>query len=218
MIIAPSMLAADLADLRGALAACEAAGCELIHFDIMDGHFVPNLSFGPPVVRAARAHSSLAFDVHLMVSDPAPYVEPLCGLDLRLLSFQIETTHFAPRLLSLIHMHGMGPSVVLNPQTPVSSLSDVLHLVDNVLIMSVDPGFGGQCFIERSWDKLAELAARREELRARGHDFTIEVDGGVNGDNLQRLKAAGVDIAVMGSAFFHASSAQQADFVKSAAQ
>ncbi len=214
MLIAPSILACDLADVRGALECAKAAGCSIVHFDIMDGHFVPNLSFGPPLVRSARHHSQLDFDVHLMVTDPGAYIEHLSGLELRLLSFQIEASHFAPRLLSQVRMRGMGTSIVLNPQTPLSAISEILHLVDNVLLMSVDPGFGGQVFIEHTWDKIARLAGLREQG---GHSFSIEIDGGVNADNLERLRGSGVDIAVMGSAFFSASAAEQAEMVKLAA-
>lgn len=211
MLIAPSILACDLADVRGALEAARLAGCELVHFDIMDGHFVPNLSFGPPLVRSARPHSSLDFDVHLMVTDPAAYIEPLAGLGLKLLSFQIEATNFAPRLISRIRQAGFGAGVVLNPQTPISAISEILHLVDNVLLMSVDPGYGGQSFIGRSWDKIAQLA----EARQRGaHAFTIQIDGGAGADNLERLRDSGVDIAVMGSAFYGVSAEQQAQLVR----
>ncbi|MCC7479328.1 ribulose-phosphate 3-epimerase [bacterium] len=217
MEIAPSVLAADLADLRTAMQLAGEAGCRMLHFDVMDGHFVPNLTFGPPVVRAARAHSSLEFDVHLMVTDPGHYIEPLSGLEIGLLSFQVESTHFAPRLLNLIRLRGMRPSLVLNPQTPLSSIEDIVHLADNVLLMSVDPGFAGQVFIERSWDRIRRLAELRRRLQENsGHSFSIQIDGGVNADNLERLRDSGVDIAVMGSAFYSASAAQREAMVSAA--
>ncbi|MBN2082619.1 ribulose-phosphate 3-epimerase [bacterium] len=199
MRISPSILAADLADLSTCLKHLEGTGCDMVHFDIMDGHFVPNLTFGPPLVKAARRHTKLPFDVHLMVTNPADYVEPLTGLDIKLLSFQIEATRFAPRLISLIREHDMRPSVVLNPQTPLTAVEHVLPLVANVLIMSVDPGFAGQPFIEQMYAKIEQLNAYREENEL---VFTIQVDGGVNQNNIDELSAIGVDIVVAGKAFF----------------
>jgi ribulose-phosphate 3-epimerase len=193
------MLASNLADLRGELAGLENSGLRLVHWDVMDGHFVPNLTFGPPVIRLARQHSSLGFDVHLMVENPAEYVRPLSGCGVELLSFQIEATRYAPRLCGLIREQGMQPSIALNPQTPLDSLDYVLGLVDNVLIMTVDPGFGGQSFIEASWVKISALMQKRDQL---GLKFTIQVDGGVCSANLPSLKQAGVDIAVAGTAWF----------------
>lgn len=201
MRLAPSILAADLANVGAELAAMEAAGCDSVHWDVMDGHFVPNLTFGVPLIRAGRPHTSLPFDVHLMVTDPVPYVHQLSGLGVTLLSFQLETTHFAPRLFELIREHGMNPSVVLNPQTPLGTLDEVLNLVDNVLLMSVDPGFAGQEFISAVYGKIERLAGLRSH---RGLSFEIQVDGGVNSDNLSRLAGLGVDNVVAGKAYFSA--------------
>jgi ribulose-phosphate 3-epimerase len=199
MKIAPSILAADLANIAGELRAMEHAGCDAVHWDVMDGHFVPNLTFGVPVIRASRTATALPFDVHLMVTDPAPYITQLYGLGVTTLSFQLETTHFAPRLFGLIREHGMKPSVVLNPQTPLNTLDEVLESVDNVLLMSVDPGFAGQAFVESVWNKIERLAGLRSQ---RGLHFTIQVDGGVNADNAARLASLGVDSVVVGKAYF----------------
>jgi ribulose-phosphate 3-epimerase len=199
MKLAPSVLAADLADLKSVLDMVERAGCDFVHFDVMDGHFVPNLTYGVPLIRDARRHSRLPFDVHLMVTDPADYVELLAGLEVQLLSFHIEAVRFVPRLISLIREHGLRPSVALNPQTPLTDIEHILPLVGNVLVMSVDPGFAGQSFIEQVYAKIENLAAFREENRL---VFTIQVDGGVNEGNADELAELGVDIVVAGKAFF----------------
>ena len=211
MRLSPSILAADLADLSAVLKGLEQSGCPLVHFDVMDGNFVPNLTFGPPLIKHARRHCALPFDVHLMVSDPAAYIAQLEGLNVELVSFQIEATNFAPRLIRLIREHGMGPSVALNPQTPLTAIEEILPLVDNVLLMSVDPGFYGQEFIGQTFGKIEKLATFREE-----HElvFTIQVDGGVNENNLDELARAGVDIVVAGKAYFAAEN--KAEFVRKA--
>ena len=201
MKLAPSVLAGELANLPPMLEEFEAVGCDYAHFDVMDGHFVPNLTFGPPFIRSARKHTGLPFDVHLMVSDPAVYVPQLADLGVEILSFQIETTEFAPRLISLIRDHGMNPSVALNPQTPLTRIEEVLPLVDNVLIMSVDPGFAGQSFLSGVYHKIEKLVAYREEQEL---VFTVEVDGGVNDKNINELAGLGVELVVAGSAYFKA--------------
>jgi len=199
MKLAPSVLAADLADLKPCLRLLEETACDYVHFDVMDGHFVPNLTYGVPLIKDARKHSSLPFDVHLMVTDPAYYIGQLASLDVQILSFHIEAVRFAPRLIRLIREHGMRPSVALNPQTPLTEIEHILPLVGNVLVMSVDPGFAGQDFIEQVYAKIESLAAFRDE-----HElvFTIQVDGGVNAGNADELAELGVDIVVAGKAFF----------------
>jgi ribulose-phosphate 3-epimerase len=198
----PSMLASDLANVQAELQAIAALGVEMVHWDVMDGHFVPNLTFGPLFIARARKHSQLAFDVHLMVERPEDYIGGLADASAQQVSFQYEAERYSARLCDFIRRKGMRPSIALNPQTPLSVLDHVLELVDNVLIMTVDPGFGGQQFIDACWAKLEALAGLRQQ---RGLGFTIEVDGGVGPGNLQRLASCGVDLAVAGTAYFGAS-------------
>jgi len=199
--LSPSILAGDLADLRACLHEVEEAGSDYVHFDVMDGHFVPNLTYGVPLIKQARKYSKLPYDVHLMVTNPAFYVLQLADLGVEWLSFHIEAVQFAPRLIGLIREHGMRPVVTLNPQTPLTAIEHVLPLVGGVLMMSVDPGFAGQQFIEPVYAKIENLAAYREE---HGLVFNIEVDGGVTEGNLSELANIGVDIVVAGKAFFAA--------------
>ena len=201
MRIAPSVLAADLADIKGALGQMEECGCDMVHWDIMDGHFVPNLTFGPSTVRWARNHSKLPFDVHLMVTDPIQYLPLLTDVGVDMVSFQIEVTSFAPRLISIMRELGFRPSVALNPQTSLVAVEEILELVDNVLVMSVDPGYGGQEFMPSTFAKLEKLIDFRESNNL---VFSLQVDGGVNLNNVSELAATGVDIVVAGSAFFRA--------------
>jgi ribulose-phosphate 3-epimerase len=199
--LAPSILATDFTNLAQAIKLVESARCEYLHFDVMDGHFVPNLTFGPPLIALARNLTKIPFDVHLMVSNPADYIDQMSELGVEILSFQIETTRFAPRLMERIQEHGMLASIALNPQTPLTQIEDILPLLDNVLLMTVDPGFAGQKLIQTMFHKIEKLHTYREDRELM---FTIEVDGGVCEENLETLRQLGVDMVVAGKGFFQA--------------
>lgn len=197
--ILPSILSADFAHLGEQVAALEQAGCRMLHVDVMDGHFVPNLTVGPPVVASLHKATRLKLDVHLMITDPDRYA-PLfieAGAD-QVLVHQ-ETCPHLDRTIRMIQGLGARAGVVLNPATPVATLDEVLEIVDYVLIMSVNPGFGGQKFIPYTLDKVRGLAQKRRE---KGLDFPIEIDGGVTPDNIGEIVKAGVDWVVAGSAIF----------------
>jgi ribulose-phosphate 3-epimerase len=203
-LIVPSILAADFTRLADEIHRVELGGATMIHIDIMDGHFVPNLTMGPPVVQSIRRVTRAKFDVHLMIEDPDRYVADFVDAGANLLSVHQEACIHLDRTLRLIRSHGAGPGVVLNPATPVGTLEDVLDLVDHVLIMSVNPGFGGQEFIPRSLEKIRRLCRWREERRL---DFAIEIDGGVSRDNVAEIVRAGCDWLVAGSSVFHSADA-----------
>jgi ribulose-phosphate 3-epimerase len=211
--LAPSVLAGDLADIRSMLRDMELASCDYVHWDVMDGHFVPNLTFGVPVIRNARQHTNLPFDVHLMVQEPERYIDGLRDLGVDFVSFHIEATHAAPRLCQQLHEAGLRAGVALNPQTPLCAIEGILPLADVILVMSVDPGFAGQSFIAPVWDKLTLLAATRAQMQglasmddavSASAQFEIQVDGGVSTSNIAKLAHFGVDIVVAGKAFFSA--------------
>ena len=199
MILSPSLLSADFGNLEQELAALREAGITWIHWDVMDGMFVPNITFGPPVIKKLRKNSPLFFDVHLMVQAPERYLAEFADAGADLLVVHAEATVHLDRTLREIRRLGMKAGVALNPATPVSAVENVLDCLDLILIMSVNPGFGGQSFIPRSLTKIRELSALPDWKE---HSPLIEVDGGVDIGNTAELINAGADILVSGSAFF----------------
>jgi ribulose-phosphate 3-epimerase len=202
----PSILSADFAHLADQVAAAERGGGATIHVDIMDGHFVPNITIGPPVVKSLRKATSLPLDCHLMISNPNDFIADFADAGANWVSVHYEACPHLHRTLQLIAHHGMKPGVVINPATRVDLLIDVLPMVHHVLIMSVNPGFGGQEFIPFSLNKLRRLAELRREL---GLAFKIEVDGGVAHDTVAQVVQAGAELLVAGNAVFGAGQPEQ---------
>jgi ribulose-phosphate 3-epimerase len=200
-LIAPSLLACNLARVAEEVADVEAAGADLIHFDVMDGNFVPNLSFGPRLCAAVQKLTSLPLDVHLMVVDPDLFLEPFARAGAHRIAVHVEILPHLHRTLSRIRELGVAPGVALNPTTPVGTLEEAWPHLDFVLVMSVNPGFGGQRFIPATLDKLERLASARQRFNPRA---TIAVDGGVEEDNAEALRQRGVDVLVAGTAVFGA--------------
>lgn len=199
MIIAPSILSADFAHLADDVAAVERSGAKYLHIDVMDGHFVDNLTFGANVVRALRPLSGLFFDCHLMVDDPEKYLEDFASAGADSIGVHIEAVNHIHRVISRIHQLGMKAEVVLNPGTPLSAAGEVLPLVDSVLVMTVDPGFGGQAFLEETVAKIAGVRKYRDDHHLA---YEIEVDGGINDTTVVKAAKAGATIAVAGSFVF----------------
>ena len=198
--IAPSILAADFSRLGEEIAAVERGGARILHVDVMDGHFVPNISIGVPVVSSLRKATTLVLDVHLMIEEPGRYVGAFADAGADMISVHQEATPHLDRVLAAIQERDIEAGVVLNPATPVATLSEVLPAVDFVLVMSVNPGFGGQKFISGSLEKLRQL----KELRSRyNHTFRIAVDGGLGLDNVADAVRAGAEIIVAGTSVFH---------------
>ncbi len=198
-ILAPSLLSADLADLKTALELVKKNGGSAVHIDVMDGRFVPQISYGQPVVKCLRKYSSLPFDVHLMVEHPEEQVVSFAESGADWITFHHESCVHSHRLVQKIHDLGKKAGISIVPSTPVAAIKELLEYVDIVLVMTVNPGFGGQKLIPSCVRKISELAKIRDEL---GLCFKISVDGGVNADTLQTVASAGADIIVSGSAFF----------------
>ncbi len=201
MLLAPSILAADLADLKSAVDLCERGGADLVHFDVMDGCFVPNLTFGAPVARALAGHTDLPLDVHLMVAEPDRLLDDFLAAGARWVSIHWEVATHLDRSLHRIREAGARAGVVLNPATPVEVLTDILPEADFVLLMSVNPGFAGQPFLPYVVDKARRL---RGEIERRGLAVQIAMDGGIGLDNIRRVVKAGVEVCIAGSAVFGA--------------
>jgi ribulose-phosphate 3-epimerase len=199
--IAPSILSANFANLADDIRKVEKAGADMLHVDVMDGHFVPNITIGPPVVKAIRQVTKLPLDVHLMISDPDKYIPAFIDAGANVLTIHAEATIHLDRTLNLVRSHNARVGLAINPTTPLSTVELGLPLADMLLIMSVNPGFGGQKFIEYVVDKIRQA---RQMIEYRNLRCVIEVDGGIDLDTLPAVVRAGADVLVAGSAIFHA--------------
>ncbi|HEV3060656.1 MAG TPA: ribulose-phosphate 3-epimerase [Vicinamibacterales bacterium] len=207
VLIAPSILSADFAALGSAIAAVERGGADLIHVDVMDGHFVPNITIGPPVVASIKRIATVPLDVHLMITDPDRYIDVFAEAGAAMISVHVEAVRHVHRTVHAIRALGVKAGVVLNPGTPVVALEEIAADVDYVLVMSVNPGFGGQTFIPRSESKVRDVRALLDRA---GSLAAIEIDGGVDLRNVARVVTAGARVIVAGSAIFHAPDPERA--------
>ncbi len=199
--VAPSLLAADFAHLEQEVAAVETAGADWLHLDVMDGHFVPNISFGPLVLKALRPHSRLPFDVHLMIAPVDPYIGDFAAAGADHILVHVEAGPHLHRSLQLVRSHGKRAGVVLNPATPPESVAYVLDLADTVLVMTVNPGFGGQTFLH---SQLPKIAALRRMITESGRTIALAVDGGITPETARQTVAAGADTLIAGTSVFSA--------------
>jgi|UniRef100_A0A7C2Z3H4 ribulose-phosphate 3-epimerase len=200
-LLAPSILSADFWRLGEQIQECIEGGADIIHFDVMDGHFVPNITFGPVLLESIKKHCPLPLDAHLMIENPDKYIPDFIKAGADMVSVHVENTPHLHRTIDLIKSLGAKAGVVINPATPLSSLEEIIYYVDFVLLMSVNPGFGGQKFIDRSLIKLKRLKAMVKSINP---NILIEVDGGIKEDNILEVARAGADIFVVGSGIFGA--------------
>jgi len=211
VLIAPSILSADFSKLGAEIEAIEAAGADWIHVDVMDGHFVPNITIGPAVVKALKPHGKKPFDVHLMLAPVDPFIDAFAEAGADGLTVHPESGPHVHRTLQHIRKLGKKAGVVLNPGTPIDALDNLMDLVDLILIMSVNPGFGGQSFIE---SQLEKIAGARKRIDATGRDIALQVDGGITPDTAKRAIAAGTTVLVAGTAVFQGGPSRYADNIK----
>lgn len=204
--ISPSILSANFAQLGQEVKKIDLAGCDMVHIDVMDGTFVPNITFGPPVIQGIRSYTEKCFDVHLMIQKPERYIQNFVDAGADMITVHVESTTHLHRTIQQIKSYGVQAGVALNPATPLEVLNYVLEDVDMVLIMTVNPGFGGQVFIPAMYEKIKELAALKQKS---GYNFDIQVDGGIDLKNLSKVVNAGATIVVAGSAIFNSSSVEQ---------